>query len=60
VSHSGLTPVASEASDDDLDGQYSESDDSDLGVGGAHKDSAYWSLPENIRHAIDVSSRKKK
>ena len=43
VSHSGLTPVASEVSEDDLDGQYSESDDSDLGVGGAHRDSAYWS-----------------
>lgn len=43
VSHSGLTPVASEASDEDLDGQYIESDDSDLGAGEAYKDGAYWS-----------------
>ena len=47
MSHSGLTPVASESSEADLGGQYSESDDSDLGVGGAYqpriKDSAYWS-----------------
>ena len=47
MSHSGLTPVASESSDDGLDGQYSESGDSDLGVGGAYqdykKDGAYWS-----------------
>ena len=60
VSHTKLTPDASE-SEDSLDVVVSSSDDENhknLKVDQSYKDASYWKLPENVRHAIDLSKNK--
>ena len=58
VSHSGLTPVRSEYS---VESQPNDEESEDAGEYHPenYKDDAYWSLPENVRHAIDLIKVKK-
>ena len=55
VSHSGLTPVTTEESEES---ESSHNDSEEAFDQGSYKDEAYWSLPENVRHAIDLTKRK--
>ena len=56
VSHSGLTPVTTEESIEESESSHNDSEEAfDQG---SYKDEAYWSLPENVRHAIDLTKRK--
>lgn len=60
-SHTGLTPVATtESAESELGMNSSDSDFYlDEEVEDDYRDAAYWQLPENVRHAIDISKRKK-
>ena len=52
-----MTPVESEESVEEVTPEYkSESSGDEEG----YKNNAYWALPENVRHAIDLSKKKNK
>ena len=56
VSHSGMTPVASEESVEEVTPEYKS--DSSEDEAEEYKNNSYWALPENVRHAIDLSKKK--
>lgn len=55
----GLTPVSSQDEDDRANDD-SNGDDEDDEMNEDYKNEAYWSLPENVRKAIDFARTKQK
>lgn len=43
-----------------MDDEYTESSEEDMEAKINYKNSAYWALPENVRHAIDCARKKSK
>ena len=54
-----FTPSES-SSEEAVQEEYSESSEEDMEAKINYKNSAYWALPENVRHAIDCARKKSK
>ena len=55
-----MTPVASEESPRSPTPVYHSDSSNENAQGEEYKNKSYWSLPENVRHAIDLSKKKSK
>ena len=58
-SPSGLTPIMTESEEDDDIFEESSSEE-DMEAKEKYKNAAYWTLPENVRQAVDAARRKSK
>lgn len=54
-----FTPSES-SSEEVIEEEYTESSEEDMEAKINYKNSAYWALPENVRHAIDCARKKSK